>query len=567
MEQCRAKLLERRAQMRKRKLERHQLQQQQQIKPAEENRFMDTRDESLSNLPSDSNLGQDPEIKQNFQKEAEQILHEDSNKVEYTGIPGLDLISKADSNEFESHEQAEDAVEYIDLEDDRQKIEAACNQSNNLNRPDLAEISKGINSILGDPNIVSLLSNINKPMVQIEYNSQNLKQNLIPSLLDIDTRSIQPMKKTINNEIRGTQVNQQDDQFFKIRNNINLQEDLSNKHMESFAGHGDLFNQKKNNLNQHNERLNHQEDAFNLEVAHHKQHGDHFKQQAENLNLQRELLYQQRDNLKQSFSSKNNNVTRNISLNVATFHIGHNPLNRPNSNNELSKLSFSQGGDSDRPRQDESFYPDNSRKKINPFKTKKNIRNNSQQVDNDFNFNMNINSFSNSSNQNDNSDTIYFNNQQSDIDVTQEKNLNFLSKKNEGFSGNTRGYNGDFLVNSRKDAKVSGPQHQQQECSGAEIDYFLKPTQVINYNNKKLPRSEHDMFSKMKVIDYEHKSAKPQNFSVVADCYPMRTFDYGHGSSKQSSEEKKGDNSLKFKNTTGAKRSFNSTMVSTYLTI
>lgn len=191
MEECRSKLLDRREQMRRRKKEKCQ---------TGNKLHMDDIENSLIEAKhnhSDQNIFNTP--------------------IMSSSIPGLDLIVKNDAISEKITYEIDDQNEENFKKDVNDAFISQSNQNLILKRSNLDEISRGINNILCDTSLLSLLSNIQKP-IELEK-----RQNQLFEEIGIGNGDVESFKGGLENQLCNRKIDTK-----SIENKINIEgNDLS----------------------------------------------------------------------------------------------------------------------------------------------------------------------------------------------------------------------------------------------------------------------------------------------------------------------------------------------------
>lgn len=619
MEECRTKLLERREQMKRRKLELLQQQQKQQ-QPVqttsilqEQSRIPTEQKFSICNAssgPSEKNDSMDKEGSGDMQSLAENFSNNKSqlfmrSSASGSGIPGLDLVVD------EPNDNAEDGADDDDVNNDtviindispKRDVQTSHHQNSNIQqRPDLEAISRGITSILGDPNLVSLLSNFQPKSIP-----NPAGKSAIPSLLDMkmpdidldnvprfnwrdedddcdEGSSIQPQRQlndlttniqsNDNTQQNSNQLNncddddQYDDDFDADREHERFAEmnyDDSNNDDRPFQmNRGDNDNFSKPMLNCR--------DNFNRNMV--PNSGNNFAGSANFLDDN-----EPNDNFNKNRSQFMNDSGQTDNFNRSNFTNDNFNQNRSNFNENVrggGNNSFAGVRNAGNFNHQNSFnFQANNR--MNPFD--KPAFGNGSNFNNDRN-QMASNTFQQSSNFGRSMANDQFSNETNDFNPrTDDRNSNmndFCRRRNYSSNdGNFNDFDGpncdtsnsQFPLNFRNNSRSDDNNSQQFNSAhnrglptdsfisdNAKDEDFFRPTKVIDYSvNSKKPThitTGDEILMPMKVVDYGHQTSgivsRPQNASQLrpankytgGDFFPVKTIDYNHSSNKHMIKE------------------------------
>lgn len=336
MEQCRTKLLERREQMRRRKIDKNLISDVKTIAPLLQEHLQKHNSISAPILPDQSsernygigsqqgntdNQGDATDYDARYQD------HDDTKETDTGenfmnnfpisgkitgGIPGLDLIEEKKppvKPNKKDRRQKKISSEVYDLED-----------RSDSNRSNFDEISKGINNILGDPNLVSLLSNINNPPSSSNDRNRN-NDNSQPDIQNDEFNDTQNIRHTnINEDIQQETFNNQNNT--NRFNNIPVNKsDLFNSRGDNFINqqNQDGFNSLQNiSTNRFNNPQNNQDNMF----KNHNQ-GDQLNNLGDRFNMQQGIPLNRSNNLQ--------NLQGDLQNNLGEFNNEQGtPLNRSN---------------------------------------------------------------------------------------------------------------------------------------------------------------------------------------------------------------------------------------------
>lgn len=359
MEQCRTKLLERREQMRRRKIDKNLISEvKTNAMPAQEH-LKNNNVISAAILPDQkternygfmTQLGNVENRDDATDYDARYQSHDDTkttdtrenfmNNFSITskvtgGIPGLDLIDEKKSpvkSNKNNRRKKNTSSEVYDLED-RSSINSDTKRSN------FDEISKGINNILGDPNLVSLLSNINNPanssndrnrnnnssQPDIQNDELNDTQNIRNSNQNEDFQQ-EPFNKQNNSNTnryinatvyQSEMLNSRDDTFINQQ-----QRDRFNSHQNITDNR---FNNPPNNLNYRFNKQNLQSDSFANQQNNQGEFNNYQNNQGDFNNHQNNQGdFKNKQNIQDEFNIQQNNQGERFTTQQST------PLNRLN---------------------------------------------------------------------------------------------------------------------------------------------------------------------------------------------------------------------------------------------
>lgn len=572
MEECRTKLLERREQMKRRKLELLQQQQQKQ-QPIQATSISQEKSRTSNDLKfsgyTHSNV---PLEKIDFKDkedsgDVQQLLENSSNKSQLfmrgsnsSGIPGLDLVVD-DPNDNANVDVNNDT---LIINDDSPKREDKTPQqdSNIQQRPDLEAISRGITSILGDPNLVSLLSNFQPKSIP-----NPVVKSAIPSLLDmkmpdIDLDNVTRFNWRDEDDDDGSvsSAHQRQDLSTDLQSNENTQ---PNSNQLNDCDDQDQYDDDFD-ANREHERfaeMNY-EDSNNDERPFQMNRGD-------NDNFSKSMMNSSRDGFNRNMmqNSGNNFVGSSNFMNENdpndNFNANRsNYMNDNNRQNDFNRLNFT----SDNFNQNRSNFNENMRgggnnsfrnagkfnhqnsfnfqgNRTNPFDTASfgnnsnfnNDRNsNSINFQQRSNFNGN-NNFGQSFSVNDqcNNENNEFNNTRNDDrnfnmnDFSRRRNCNSNDDNYNDFDGpNYNASNSQVTSNFRNNNWSDDNNQNQNKSQFTSVQNRGLPTDSFISDNA----NDEDFFRPTKVIDYSANSKKPTQITATTDniLMPMKVVDYGH---------------------------------------
>lgn len=580
MEECRTKLLERREQMKRRKLELLQQQQKQQQSqqhvpaiPQESLRILN--EQKTSGFNQTTGTFENNELKED-QIGGRDVLENSANdkselfmrsSLTTSGIPGLDLV--VDKVNDKDDDEEDDVSETVIINDTSPKREEKIPYqiSNNQQRPDLEAISRGLTSILGDPNLASLLSNFQAP----KSISNTLAKPAIPSLLDMKMPDID-----LDKVPRFNWKDDDDDGDDSIHSNQRHQttNDLSSNNVQSGENTQQNSNQLNNcddddyeeNMEQHerfNENMEHERfnernyDDSNNSFPMNRGDVNNFSNQILNSrdNFNRNMTQNRGNNfdsLNQNFM-KDNEPNDNFNQNRSNFMNDNGPKDnfnrmnfmndRPNENFNQNRSNFNDnlrgnnsfvGGNSGNFNQQNSFNFQGNR--MNPFDkpvfgNNSNFNNDRNQLNNNFQQNANFsgnNNFGNNFNRSmmndqfNNDNNEFINGMRND-----DRNSNDFSRR-RNFDNNDRnfndfdGSNSQFPLSFRNNNRSDDNSHSQNTPQLTSTHNRGLPTDSFISDNAK----DEDFFRPTKIIDY---SAKPTQIATKDEILmPMKVIDYGH---------------------------------------
>ncbi len=587
MEECRTKLLERREQMKRRKLEllqKQQQQQQQQQQPPKitsislEPQPRNVNEQNIAgyshsigslekNDPMDNRVGSSdvPPLLENVSNNSSQLFNRDS--ISSSGIPGLDLV--VDTNPTDNDDSGGDGrhCETVIINDVSPIREAKASQQSTINniqqqRPDLEAISRNITSILGDPNLASLLSNFQSKSIP-----SAAAKPVIPSLLDmkmpeIDLDTVPRFNWQDDDEdddddhgdeeVQDSSVHQQqhqeNDAMTHIQSNENTQ--LNSNHMlhcdddddfdpdkehERFAGdmnyddHDDVDERAfpMNRLNNDNYSvMQNRQGNFNRNAGNPFGSGNFTNDNEQNGNFSRN-----RSNFMNDNGSKDNfNQNR-----------GMNNFTNDNFNENRTNFNENMRGNGGNFNQQNSFnFQGNRMNKFDPSgfgNNNSNFRNDRNEMGNNRN---NFNGGNNNNFGNKNFNPSMANDQfngDSEFNARNDdgsNNMNdFCRRRNiQDFDGpNFDTSNSQFPSNYRNNSR-SGDNIYSQNSSQPfnNVQNRGLPTDSFISDNAK----DEDFFRPTKVIDYSANSKNPTPIATTNDdiLKPTKVVDYGHQTMK-----------------------------------
>lgn len=330
MEQCRTKLLERREQMRRRKIDKTLISEVKTIAPpAQEQNQKVISAPILSDKNTEKNYGfgtqGNVESQDNVTDyDARYQNHDDTKQTDSGenfmnnfpitgkvtgGIPGLDLIEEKKSpvkSNKNNRRQKNSSSEVYDLEDRSPK-------NSDTNRSNFDEISKGINNILGDPNLVSLLSTFNNPSKSSNDRNRNNNSSQPDEFNDTQDNRHSNIDEDIQQEPLNNQINSSTTRF---NNNVPLnQSDMFNSGGNNFINQQsqDRFSSQQG-ANRYNTSQNNLNDRF---INQQNLQGDRFKNSQ---NLQGDRFTNQQNN-QGEFQNNQDNMFNNQQINQGDlFH-------------------------------------------------------------------------------------------------------------------------------------------------------------------------------------------------------------------------------------------------------
>lgn len=607
MEECRTKLLERREQMKRRKLE--LLQQQQKIQPVQatpiaqdqlrisnESKFGGYSHSSSGSLEKNDLMekivSSDVQPLENSSINKSQLFMRASGSG--AGIPGLDLVLDKPNDNGDDDGANNDTVVIDDISPKR--VDKSSHQKANAKqRPDLEAISRNINSILGDPNLVSLLSNFQPKSIQ-----SPAAKSAIPSLLDMKMPDID-----LDNVPRFNWKDDEDEDEDESVPSIHQRQE------------NDLSNNVPSNENtQHNSnQLNNcvEDDQYDDDFDADREHERFAEMNYEDSNNDDRPFQMNRednDDFPSSMMSSRDNFNRmpNPGMNFMNDNEPNDNFNKNRSNfmsdnGGLMKDNFNRSNfTNDGFNQNCSDFNENMRgnnsfagarnagnfnqqnslsfqgNRMNPF-DKPAFGNNSNfdndirnQMSNNFQESSNFggnNNFGNNFGRSMNDQFNGENNEQA-RDDDRNSNMNDFGRR-RNFSSNDGGPNFDtsnsqfplnFRNNSRSDDNNLSQNNSQQFngvhnrglptdsliSDNAKDEDFFRPMKVIDYSvNSQKPTQitpKDEILMPMKVVDYGHQTmgivSRPRNAShprpankyTGGDFFPVKTIDYNHSSNK-----------------------------------
>lgn len=609
MEECRTKLLERREQMKRRKLE--LLQQQQKLQqPVQANSISQEQSRISNELKfggyshssgsgsSEKNdlvekvVGSDVQPLDNSSINKSQLFMGGSGSG--AGIPGLDLVP--DKPNDEDADGVENDTVIIDDTSPKRADKSSHQNANMQQRPDLEAISRNINSILGDPNLVSLLSNFQPKPTQ----NPAAANSAIPSLLDMKMPDID-----LDNVPRFNWKDDDDDEDSIPSIHQRQGNDLSNNVQSN-----DNTQQNSNQLDDCDD--DQYDDDFDADREH-ERFAEMNYEDSNHDDRPFQMNREDRDNFPNSMMNSRDNFNRNVLQNPGMNFLND---NEPNDNFNQTRSNFMNDNGqmdnfnrnnftNDNFSQNRSNFNENMRGGNNSFAGARNAGNFNQQnssnfqgnrmnpfdkpafgsqFDNDIRNQMGNNSqpssnFSGNNNFGNNFGRSMvndqFNSESNEFNarnVDRTGNMNDFSRRrnfNDGnfndapnFDTSNSQFPLNFRNNSRSDdnnlSQNNSPQFNSVQnrnlpadsfiSDNAKDEDFFRPTKVIDYsvNSQKptLITPKDEILMPMKVVDYGHQTtgivSRPQNASYPRpankytgeDFFPVKTIDYNHSSNK-----------------------------------
>lgn len=569
MEECRTKLLERREQMKRRKLE--LLQQRKQQQSQQHKPVIPQESSRIPNEPKTSGYNQtaaafeNNELKEKIGVRDSPLLENSAGKGELfmrstlssSGIPGLDLVDKP--NDEDNDDNVNETVIINDASPQRQK-KIPHQISNIQQRPDLEAISRGITSILGDPNLASLLSNFQAS----KSITKSLAKPAIPSLLDMkmpdidmdkvpqfnwkdddgddddsipsnnpnnpQTNDLQSIENTQQN---SNQLNDCDDEQYDDDYEENM-EQHERFNERNYDDSNNSFQMNRGDSNNFSNPILNSRDNFNRNMNMTQNRGNNFGSLNQNFMNDNEP----NDNFHQNRSNFMNDNGPQDNFNRMTF-MNERPnenFNRPNFNDNLrGNNSFVGGGNAGNFNQQNSFNFQGNR--MNPFDkpvfgNNSNFNNDRNPLNNNFLQNTNFsgnNNFGNNFNRpmmndqfnNDNNDFIngMRNDDRNNNDFCRRRNFDNNDRNFNDFDGSNSQFPLSFRNNNRSD---DNSQNSQQLASSQNRGL---PTDSFISDNAK----DEDFFRPTKIIDYSANNTKPTQITTKDEVLmPKKVIDYGH---------------------------------------
>lgn len=604
MEECRTKLLERREQMKRRKLE--LLQQQKKLQQSQAPVEITSIPQEQSRIPNEQKIGgyshssgspDKNDLTEKVTSNDVQPLKENSsnNKNQFftrgSVIPGLDLVE--DNANDKNDDVDNDAVVIDDISPKRP--DRTPHQNTNIQqRPDLEAISRGITSILGDPNLASLLSTFQPKSVPVV-------KSAIPSLLDMKMPDIDPENVPRFNwkdddddedddeaDSGPSMPRQVNDPTYDLSSNVQSNENAQQNQLGDCNDEDDPYDDDFDADQIHERFAENYDDSNNDDRPFQMNRRDNFSNSMMNSrdNFNSKMMQNSGNNFGDSFNFMNDNNASNDNFNQNRMHFSNENFSQNRSNfneNMRGKNSFGGAGNAGNFNQQNSFnFQGNQSNRMNPFDQSA-FGNNSNfdrnQTGNNFQQNSNYggnNSFGNNFNRSMGNDQ--FGNENMDFNPRNDdrnNNMNdFCRRRNfNDFDGpNVDTSNSQFPLNfrnnSRSNDNIQNPNNSQQFNSvqnrglptdtfisdNAKDEDFFRPMKVIDYsansNNPTQIASCDDGLKPMKVVDYGHQTmgivSRPSGVSHSRpvkkytggdDFFPVKTIDYNHSSNKHMIKE------------------------------
>lgn len=621
MEECRTKLLERREQMKRRKLEllQQQQQKQQQSQPSVQVTSIAQEQPRLSNEQkisgyshssghSSGSLERNDSMDRIGSGNVQPLLDNSSSNHQSqlflrgsasgSGIPGLDLVvDKHNANDENDDDVNHDTVIINDMSPKRD--DKTSHQNANIQqRPDLEAISRGITSILGDPNLASLLSNFQPKSIP-----NPVAKSAIPSLLDmkmpdIDLDNVPRFDWNDDDQDSLSSNHQGNDLSTNILSNENTQQNSNHMNNCDEEQYDDDFDREHERFAEMNQDDSNDDDRpFPMNSQ-----GDnnHFN------NAARDDFNRNRSNPGNNFGSSKfmngNEPTDNFHQNRSNFmndngqndNFQQNRRNFANDNFQQNRFNFNENvrgnnsfaGNAGNFNQPNSFGVQGMNR-MNPF-DKPAFGNNSNfnadrnQMGNNFpsNFGAN-NNFANNfgrslANDPFNNENMEFKTRNDDRTTNTTGNTttninDFCRRRNDfdepNFDTNSNSqFASNFRNNSRSDDNNVHSQNNSHQFNSApnrslpadsfisdnaKDEDFFRPIKVIDYSaNSKKPTqivTNEEILKPMKVVDYGHQTVgivsrnalhpRPANKYTGGEFFPVKTIDYNHSSNKHMIKE------------------------------
>lgn len=488
MEQCRTKLLERREQMRQRKLQMlaakeapptHQRpQSQQHVTPQPQ---QPTEQQSVNANAGNSGFQAQPQHQSNESSypsadDNDGFQPPTDHSPEQTGfpsanvsggIPGLDLI-ESDGRQQENDQAETNHFNDRPAEAEKTRIDATQKSSN------LEAISKGINNILGDPSFLNMLSTLNqkqKPDEMYPDDEQPQQQQMVQN-------------DDYNRDDRDDQY--QSDEYDE---NNDPFPDEDGDHEQPHGGQQEEFHP----YDQENQAFGYRQESDDMVFDDDHQETDHYAQH-ENNTFYRRQGHGNRglNNERGQYSQENSSVQHN---NIQ--HSGNILMNDLSGN-------FNQGN------------PTNNRPNCVNYDHKKGSPNPMQQSANNamahrLDFGPNAMNRGQESGTND--------------DMHRQESVPFNRRPN---SGPENHFNKPHSAANQSNSQVGRQDDPPLDPSNGAATTSFRPRQIINYDNLRNAQPIRSSVGAQKVFDYSHQSN-------VAFFKPRRCIEYGHSSSQNRS--------------------------------
>lgn len=594
MEECRTKLLERREQMKRRKLEllqQQQKQQQQQSQQPVQATAISVEQTTVSGYSHSSGS-----LEQNNPMEKvgnSDLLDNSSNNQSHlfmrgsasgSGIPGLDLVVDKPNDESDA-DVKNDTVIINDVSPDK----ASSHQPTNLQqRPDLEAISRGLTSILGDPNLASLLSNFQPKSIPTPPIKSAIPSLLDMKMPDIDMDNVPQFNWNDEDQDSLSSSHHGNDLSTNAQSNENENtQPNSNRDEEPYDDDFDREHERFAEMNQDDSNNDDRPFQMNRGGEDGNNFRDNFNRNTPNFMNGNETgdrnMFSNTPNFmngNETGDNFNKNRSNFMNDNQNRMNFSNNNFNQNRSNfNENARGNNSFGGNAGNFNQQNEFGSFNMQgnRGMNPFDkppfgNNSNFNNDRNQQSNNFQQSANFNgNFGNNFNRS----MVNESNECKPRNDDRNNSLNDFCRRRTDLDGPTfdNSSNSQFPLNFRNNSRSddnnqnTSQQFNSIQSRGLPTDSFIsdnakdedffRPTKVIDYSaNSKNPTQlttnsplTTDMLMPTKVVDYGHQTlgivSRPQNPShprpankyTGGDFFPVKTIDYNHSSNKHMIKE------------------------------